>query len=183
MAAPAANIAPAAPAAPPAPVTLTHKQVLNIRLRHFPNGAAMIDAMQKAATFDEKNDSWNLLQRDTNQWLIAAVKHAADCPANERVRAPIQRVLVPSGNCMVEIPLPGDWNDALQCYDIKFAYLRVSKLRAMWDAFADAFVQEMNGMLKGITAATAAQIIKDMLVINIEPNRSYVEFAIYTTLM
>lgn len=179
MAAPAANIVPAAPA----PVALTHKQVLNIRLRHFPNGAAMIDAMQNAAEFDEKNDSWNLLQRDTGMWLVAAVKHAADCPANERVRDPIQRVLIPSGNCMVEIPLPGDWNDALQRHDVKFAYLRVSKLRAMWDAFAEAFVQEMNGMLRGITAATAAQIIKDMLIIHIEPNRSYVEFAIYTTLM
>jgi hypothetical protein len=184
MAAPAPVLAPVVqgpvPVPVPVPVALAHKRILNIQLIPFPNAAIMIDELQYSDVLDEKNPHLNFLESGNDKWLLTAVKHTANCPANKRGRAPIQRIVIDAEFCMLRIPIPDVYDRANMVYNVKNAYISLDTMRAWWDAFAEKFVRENTDAMKNIPTETAVQIIKDMLVIHVERGRSYIEFAVFT---
>ena len=167
------------PAPVPAPVALAHKRILNIQLIPFPNAAIMIDELQYSDVLDEKNPHLNLLEPGNDKWLLTAIKHTTNCPANKRGRAPIQRIVIDAEFCMLRVPVPGVYDHTNMVYNVKNAYISLDTMRAWWDAFAEKFVRENTDALKNLPTETAVQILKDMLVIHVERGRSYIEFAVF----
>jgi hypothetical protein len=188
LGAPAGPVGPAVVPPPLPAITPRNGPILAVSTRVFNDAADFAEQLPRLVFFEEKTHSaWKLLTSAGSEriqsMLVYSARSAAKQTAAGQPVAPltaIQRVNIPSGVSLLDIALPGNFNEATGQFDVIHVYMELSDLHAYWNRFAESYVQEMHGVLRNLDVQrdAAIAVLKSMVYVHIEAGRSYIEFRI-----